>query len=158
MSKKELKPELLTVGKLFTDNYLIPIYQRNYAWRAEQIEQLISDIQDSVVGGQDNYFLGNLVVIKRGREDEFEVIDGQQRLTTLYLLLTFLEQDGEGEKPSVGHAGHLQYESRARATEALLRVAQEAAKEHVRPQGSTSNADAGIHEGYSIINQFFNQN
>lgn len=50
MSKKELKPELLTVGKLFTDNYLIPIYQRNYAWRAEQIEQLISDIQDSVVG------------------------------------------------------------------------------------------------------------
>ncbi|MGN3123996.1 DUF262 domain-containing protein, partial [Klebsiella pneumoniae] len=158
MSKKELKPELLTVGKLFTDNYLIPIYQRNYAWRAEQIEQLISDIQDSVVGGQDNYFLGNLVVIKRGREDEFEVIDGQQRLTTLYLLLTFLEQDGEGEKPSVGHAGHLQYESRARATEALLRVAQEAAKEHVRPQGSTSNADAGIHEGYSIINQFFKQN
>lgn len=95
MSKKELKPELLTVGKLFTDNYLIPIYQRNYAWRAEQIEQLISDIQDSVVGGRDNYFLGNLVVIKRGREDEFEVIDGQQRLTTLYLLLTFTEQDGE---------------------------------------------------------------
>ena len=106
MSKKELKPELLTVGKLFADNYLIPVYQRNYAWRAEQIEQLISDIQDSVVGGQNDYFLGNLVVIKRGREDEFEVIDGQQRLTTLYLLLTFLEQDGEGEKPSVGHAGH----------------------------------------------------
>lgn len=158
MSKKELKPELLTVGKLFTDNYLIPIYQRNYAWRAEQIEQLISDIQDSVVGGQDDYFLGNLVVIKRGREDEFEIIDGQQRLTTLYLLLTFLEQDGEGEKPSVGHAGHLQYESRARAAEALRRVAQEAAKGHVRPQGSTSNADAGIHEGYSIINQFFKQN
>lgn len=158
MSKKELKPELLTVGKLFTDNYLIPIYQRNYTWRAEQIEQLISDIQDSVIGGQDDYFLGNLVVIKRGREDEFEVIDGQQRLTTLYLLLTFLEQDGEGGKPSIGHAGHLQYESRARATEALRRVAQEAAKGHVRPQGSTSNADAGIHEGYSIINQFFKQN
>ncbi|HBA5783515.1 TPA: DUF262 domain-containing protein [Escherichia coli] len=158
MSKKELKPELLTVGKLFTDNYLIPIYQRNYAWRAEQIEQLISDIQDSVIGGQDDYFLGNLVVIKRGREDEFEVIDGQQRLTTLYLLLTFLEQDGEGGKPSIGHAGHLQYESRARATEALRRVAQEAAKGHDRPQGSTSNADAGIHEGYSIINQFFKQN
>lgn len=158
MSKKELRPELITVGKLFTGYYLIPIYQRNYAWRAEQIEQLISDIQGSVVGGQDDYFLGNLVVIKRGREDEFEVIDGQQRLTTLYLLLTFLEQDGEGGKLSIGHAGHLQYESRARATEALRRVAQEAAKGHVRPQGSTSNADAGIHEGYSIINQFFKQN
>ncbi len=75
-----------------------------------------------------------------------------------YLLLTFLEQDGEGGKPSIGHAGHLQYESRARATEALRRVAQEAAKGHYWPQGSTSNADAGIHEGYSIINQFFKQN
>jgi len=158
MSTNELKPELLTVGKLFTDNYLVPVYQRNYAWRAEQIEQLISDIQDSVVGGQDDYFLGNLVVIKRAADGAFEVIDGQQRLTTLYLLLTFLEQDGEGEKPSVGHTGRLQYESRARATEALRRVAQEAAKGHVRPQGSTSDADAGIHEGYSIINQFFKQN
>lgn len=158
MSTNELKPELLTVGMLFTDNYVVPVYQRNYAWRAEQIEQLISDIQDSLIGGKDDYFLGNLVVIKRGREDAFEVIDGQQRLTTLYLLLTFLEQDGEGEKPSVGHAGHLKYESRARATEALRRVAQEAAREHVRPQDSISDADAGIHEGYSIINQFFKQN
>lgn len=61
MSKKELKPELLTVGKLFTDNYLIPIYQRNYAWRAEQIEQLISDIQDSVVGAVTTIFLGTLL-------------------------------------------------------------------------------------------------
>ena len=158
MSTNELKPELLTVSELFTDNYLVPVYQRNYAWRAEQIEQLISDIQDSVVEGQDDYFLGNLVVIKRGREDAFQVIDGQQRLTTLHLLLTFLEQDGAADKPSVGHAGRLQYESRARATEALRRVAQEAARGHVRPQDSMSDADVGIHEGYSIINQFFKQN
>lgn len=75
------------------------------------------------------------------------------------ICFTFLEQDGEGAEAVEGHAGHLQYESRARATEALLRVAQEAAKEHVRTAGvSTSNADAGIHEGYSIINQFFKQN
>jgi hypothetical protein len=158
MKTNELKPELLTVGKLFADNYLVPVYQRNYAWRAEQIEQLISDIQDSVVGGQADYFLGNLVVIKRGSGDTFEVIDGQQRLTTLYLLLTFLEQDGQGEKPSVGHAGHLQYESRARATEALRRVEREAARDHVCPPDSMSEADAGIHEGFSIINQFFKQN
>ncbi|MFP1497698.1 DUF262 domain-containing protein [Escherichia coli] len=76
-----MKPELLTVGKLFTDNYLIPIYQRNYAWRAEQIEQLFSDIQDSVIGGQDDYFLGNLVVIKRGQRGR---VRGHRWTTTTY--------------------------------------------------------------------------
>lgn len=158
MSTNELKPELLTVRELFSDNYLVPVYQRNYAWRAEQIEQLISDIQDSVVEGQDDYFLGNLVVIRRGKEDVFEVIDGQQRLTTLYLLLTFLEQDGAVDKPSVGHVGRLQYESRARATEALRRVSQEVGREYLRPQDSMDQVDVGIYEGYSIISQFFKQN
>lgn len=157
MSTNKLKPELLTVGKLFTDNYIIPVYQRNYAWRAEQIEQLIIDIKDAMVHDQGDYFLGNLVVIKRSTDEAFEVIDGQQRLTTLYLLLTFLEQSNAGNKASVGHAGHLQYESRARATEALRQVAQEAAGLRIRPQDSTSNSDIGIHEGYSIINQFFKQ-
>ena len=61
MSKKELKPELLTVGKLFTDNYLIPIYQRNAMLGGpNRLSNSISDIQDSGGRGQDNYFLGNL--------------------------------------------------------------------------------------------------
>lgn len=158
MNTNELKPELLTVRELFTDQYLVPVYQRNYAWRAEQIEQLISDIQDSVVEGQDDYFLGNLVVIKRDKENAFEVIDGQQRLTTLYLLLAVLEKDGAVDKSAVGYTGRLQYESRARATEALRRVTEEVDREYVRPQDSMSEVDLGIQEGYSIINQFFKQN
>lgn len=157
MKASELKPELLTVDKIFTDNYLIPVYQRNYAWRAEQIEQLISDVKDSMDEKSEGYFLGNLVVIKRDVGDVFEVIDGQQRLTTLYLLLTFLERY-EGELSlSTAHVGKLQYESRARATEALRRVAQESTREHGRLLDSISDADSGIHEGYSIIKQFFKQ-
>ena len=51
MSKDQLNPELLTVCGLFDHDtvYTVPIYQRNYAWRIEQIEQLVSDIQDAVV-------------------------------------------------------------------------------------------------------------
>ena len=96
MSHNLVHPELLTVSELFDHDtvYTVPIYQRNYAWRAPQIEQLISDIQDAVARQESNYFLGNLVVTLRDKRRDFEVIDGQQRLTTLYLLLTFLENAG----------------------------------------------------------------
>ena len=128
MSNDQLNPELLTVNGLFDKqaSYTVPVYQRNYAWQVEQIEQLISDIHDAMSNGDEQgYFLGNLIVQRTSRasESNFEVVDGQQRLTTLYLLLTFLEKDGESPHPH--HKGRLQYESRARATEALRRVAQE---------------------------------
>ena len=85
----QLDPKLRSIGicSMTRTVYTVPVYQRNYAWRAEQIEQLISDIQDAIDDGEDGYFLGNLIVTERASTiTDFEVIDGQQRLTTLYLL------------------------------------------------------------------------
>lgn len=153
MSQNQLHPELLTVDGLFAQGaiYTVPIYQRNYAWRAAQIEQLISDIQDAVARKEDGYFLGNLVVTPKsphhGARRGFEVIDGQQRLTTLYLLLTCLES--AGSSPCASHQGRLQYESRARATQALRHVGQ--------AQDSMSDEDSSIHEGFNIIQQYLRQ-
>ncbi|AND79232.1 DUF262 domain-containing protein [Streptococcus pantholopis] len=82
----ENRPEKIPVSKIFSNvRYEVPIYQRNYAWDTVQIEQLIEDIDNS----QEDYFLGNLIVNQRDF-DHFEVIDGQQRLTTLYLLERYL--------------------------------------------------------------------
>ena len=70
---------------LFCDTsarYVIPLYQRAYAWTDVEIEQLIDDIMEH--SGK-RYYVGSLIVYRRG--GEFEVIDGQQRLTTLLLLL-----------------------------------------------------------------------
>lgn len=68
-------------------DYVIPLYQRAYAWEDEEIVQLIDDINDST----GDYYIGSLVVAKvKGREERYEVVDGQQRLTTLYLLLHYL--------------------------------------------------------------------
>lgn len=70
---------------LFSDTsvkYVIPLYQRAYAWTDVEIEQLIDDIQEH--DGK-RYYIGSLIVCRR--ESGFEVIDGQQRLTTLLLLL-----------------------------------------------------------------------
>ena len=153
MNPDALKPELLTVDELFSHGnvYTVPIYQRNYAWRAAQIEQLISDIQDAAMGHESSYFLGNLVVTPRAKPNDFEVIDGQQRLTTLYLLLTFLEH--VGPQPYDRHKGRLQYESRVRASEALRRVGQASYRDGRQVQDSLTEEDGGIHEGFNIIHQ-----
>lgn len=78
----------LPIEKLFDGNnhYIIPIYQRNYAWDIEEVVQLINDIKNHDGG---NYYLGALTVKKRA-DNAFEVIDGQQRLTTLFLILSVL--------------------------------------------------------------------
>lgn len=67
--------------------YKIPIYQRNYAWGREEIYALIKDVHDSLE--KSVYYIGTLVTYKRD-ENIFEVIDGQQRLTTIYIILKAL--------------------------------------------------------------------
>ena len=81
-------------------HYVIPLYQRAYAWEDKEIVQLIDDINDST----GDYYIGSLIVAKvkakvKGKVETYEVVDGQQRLTTLYLLLHYLVSCGglEGE-------------------------------------------------------------
>ena len=83
------QPEEFNLTNIFNDcEYVIPIYQRNYAWEKDQIEQLLTDIYDS----NGRYYLGSLIVDEIS-PNTFSVIDGQQRLTTLFLLLTFLRDE-----------------------------------------------------------------
>jgi hypothetical protein len=83
------------VGDIFSDNYEfeIPAYQRPYAWEEEQARELLSDLLDAMdnrdaSGGL--YFLGSIVLVKLPTEAQAKVIDGQQRLTTLTILLSVL--------------------------------------------------------------------
>ena len=84
-------PESIKVLEVFNHSeYEVPIYQRNYAFGKEEIEQLIKDIYESKFNSDNqSYYLGNLIV-NRIETDTYEVIDGQQRLTTLFLLLSYL--------------------------------------------------------------------
>lgn len=76
-----------TIKEIFeSGKYVVPLYQRNYAWRKNEIEQLLQDIYEVFIKNPNgNYFIGSLVVLKRQNGD-YEVIDGQQRLTTLSLI------------------------------------------------------------------------
>ena len=88
----------LTISDLFNDenkcNYIIPIYQRNYAWGDDEISSLLQDIKNACEKNKEqdkNYYIGSLVVYRR-ENDDFEVIDGQQRLTTLTLIMHHLDK------------------------------------------------------------------
>lgn len=85
------KPETKTVMKIFgnVDSYYrIPDYQRPYMWTSEQVEQMWDDIYSAMEDKEESYFLGPIVLIEN--KGYFEVVDGQQRLTTLTILFCVL--------------------------------------------------------------------
>lgn len=88
--------EYLSTKKLLgsKDKYIIPRYQRNYAWENREISQLIHDVADYVESSA-TYYIGTLVVHETTNTngDIFEIIDGQQRFTTLTLLLCLLKNE-----------------------------------------------------------------
>ena len=109
-----------TSGNIFTSKerqYIIPLYQREYAWGEKQIVRLIEDISDAEKDNKDaenekNYYIGTLIVSKRN-DGKLEVIDGQQRLTTLFLLLNCLGETTET---------HLTFECRDRSNYTLKNI------------------------------------
>jgi hypothetical protein len=89
MPKIEPKYEMMSFQKLFgPDNiYEVPSYQRGYAWGTEQVEQLLDDVQKAHEQDAEGYYLlGQSIVCRNGRR--WDVVDGQQRLTTLFILVT----------------------------------------------------------------------
>ena len=90
------KPQVLSINELFSGKYHfdIPIYQRSYAWQDYENRQLIQDIKESAKKNPEgNYYLGGLVVYQKDRtSNSYQVIDGQQRLTSLYIALIALKK------------------------------------------------------------------
>lgn len=101
-----------------TDHYVIPRYQRAYAWEDKEITQLIDDING--IDFSENYYIGSLVVARvKDKMETYEVVDGQQRLTTLYLLLQYLVSEGALEC-EVGKT--LTFDCRANSNFTLLHI------------------------------------
>ena len=81
------------IGSIFKGNHFtIPKYQRKYSWTETETKALWNDINESIGNGM-NHFVGTLCFkenksIGLSTDTEYEVIDGQQRLTTLFLMLS----------------------------------------------------------------------
>ena len=88
---QHIESEDISVAKLFQSFYAVPDYQREYVWRTEVVEQLLNDIHsemsDNDPKNAPEYFIGSIVVCPNQSGSLLELIDGQQRLTTLFITL-----------------------------------------------------------------------
>src|SRR3989338_5092479 len=101
------KPQAKTIEGIFGDAdsyYQIPDYQRPYNWEDEQIDELWDDLYSAMEYKDEGYFLGPIILIKKTEDGYLEVIDGQQRLTTLTILFCVIRDlygkdlEGSGNK------------------------------------------------------------
>lgn len=89
-----MKADEINIENLFTnaEQYKIPRYQRPYSWEPEHAEQLIQDIYDNYEKDEPEYFIGSVVCVNKDGNDIYEVVDGQQRLTTMTLIISQLSK------------------------------------------------------------------
>jgi uncharacterized protein with ParB-like and HNH nuclease domain len=100
MSKMTIRGSEYPIKKIFSDDFVftIPLYQRAYAWTTEEAEDLLQDLLGAMEGYSGGnpidelppYFLGSIVLMMKSDGPDAEIIDGQQRITTLTMLLATL--------------------------------------------------------------------
>lgn len=130
----------LSISGIFNSNenitYEIPIYQRNYAWEKDEITALVRDVWDAYEKKKDAYHIGTLVSFDKG-DKTVEVIDGQQRLTTLFILLKAMKQEVRNK---------LTYRARTRSIRTLDIIGKDEAP-------TSNDLEAGIVAGYNYAKQ-----
>lgn len=107
-----------------TGDFFIPAYQRGYRWGEQEVLRLLNDIRDSDGA---RYYL-QPVVVKRRNESSWELVDGQQRLTTLYLILQYMKRE---QLQNAGPTYSLTYETREGSQEYLQRLTEEDARSNI---------------------------
>ncbi|MHB8115494.1 MAG: DUF262 domain-containing protein [Acidithiobacillus ferrivorans] len=139
------------------DRYVIPMYQRNYAWEEGEITQLIQDVIDYLPCDQ-YYYIGTLVVFERKEKSStsYETIDGQQRLTTLSLLASFLKNRGIGDlswltKPVI------HFESRENSQSTFAAIFNNTFEYDPSEVLTKEQINTGILNGYRLIDKILPQ-
>jgi hypothetical protein len=148
------QPQFVTVRELFNGQrrFRVPIYQRAYAWGQVEIETLVRDVASAL--DRPAYYIGSLVLheVRDIESDQpvFDVIDGQQRLTTLFITLTHpdLRPDLLALTPTFGIADRLlTFEERKRSNVDLATLA----RPEVTPAAIESLRDDGIKAGAETV-------
>ncbi|SFE98183.1 Uncharacterized conserved protein, contains ParB-like and HNH nuclease domains [Chitinophaga sp. CF118] len=87
-----MKAEECKLSSVFADSktYEIPNYQRPYSWLESHTQDLINDTIEAFENSEKEYFIGSVITIEKEKDHRFEITDGQQRLTTLIIILAKL--------------------------------------------------------------------
>lgn len=136
MKTNTLPLKQLSIDQIYNGEraiYEVPIYQRNYAWEKDEIAALIQDVFDAYTDKKDAYFVGTLVSFNKG-EQVYEVIDGQQRLTTINLVLNAL---------NINLQNKLTYRARKKSNDTIQSI----------PDFEIDETDTGIVQGFKYVNE-----
>ncbi len=114
MEHNDIRLELRLV-KDIRGNFIIPSYQRGYRWGTEEVRRLLDDVHSN---GSTSYCLQPIVVKRIG--EDYELIDGQQRLTTIYLIYAYMHQEGGNFIPAAGFT--LTYSTRKKSKQFLEHI------------------------------------
>ncbi|MED4455139.1 DUF262 domain-containing protein [Metabacillus fastidiosus] len=132
--------ELVDIGSFF-----IPSYQRGYRWEESQVLNLLDDLEEFMQGnyGKDGVFYCLQPLVVRKRDKGYEVIDGQQRLTTIAIIIAYLKED----------AYTIQYKTRPDSAAFIQNIAQQAFEE-----SDTRNIDYHFFkEAYKTVKKWFEE-
>ncbi len=153
----------LSIQQLLSGNveYVIPMYQRNYTWEEGEITQLIQDVIDYLPKeGQDarNYYIGSLVVYERPdtKIPVFEIIDGQQRLTTLSLLTSYLKNFQDTDVAWYSNL-IIHFDSREHSRATFAAIFEGRFKDNPTEVLAEKQINAGILNGYRLIQKILPQ-
>jgi hypothetical protein len=138
---KTLPLKELSIAEIYNGDkatYEVPIYQRNYAWEKDEISALIQDVYDaSTAPEKQTYFIGTLVSFHKG-DQVYEVIDGQQRLTTINLVLGALK---------ISIQNKLTYRARKKSNDTIQNI----------PDFKIDEKDNGIVNGFKYAKDAINE-
>lgn len=161
MSKVDKLPVGWRTGELFSENfeYIVPMYQRDFAWGEKEIKTLLTDIE---LFNAPEYYLGSLVVSKTSSEngkDCFEVIDGQQRLTALFMTLSIVDSSNKKNSGisdfNLRRDAPIRYECRDRTERFFKKIKEIPLAELIKDDWDLENKDCGIEVG--AIETAFNE-
>lgn len=110
-----------------TGTFFIPAYQRGYRWTRDEVHKLLNDLSEAARNKIDHYSLQPIVVKRRG-EGDWELIDGQQRLTTLWLIFDYMYRSGYRDFRA---SYHLEYETRSLSRDYLQTLDEQQARKNI---------------------------
>ena len=95
MAKRNTQPpevKTFSLDEFFAKSYMVPAYQRNYSWGGQEVRQLVLDLHEFFQDSKSPYYLlGDVIVVEsRSPDYDLEIIDGQQRITTLMIIFSVL--------------------------------------------------------------------
>lgn len=108
-------------------NFFVPDYQRGYRWTCSQVEALLNDIWDSSERKEETYCLQPIVIKKLNEDNKYELIDGQQRFTTILILLNYIKR----RNLPIDILFELEYQTRGKTKDFLNNINEKQANDNI---------------------------